>query len=131
MPKRKPAPKSTSPKIELPRPPGLERHPLVLLSERVGVSGLARQIRSTSGAAHVDRTSVRVYLRRAEVDRNTVVPAEWVLDLWKASGVHPYYWRPDLYPKTGIEPVPSTRRKVRVEGEYVPPVPVTEALADA
>ena len=73
----------------------LRKHPIVLSVERFGIHPVAK-------ALSVDRTSVYKYFNYALVDRDSKVPAEWAIPLARLSGIHPFYWRPDLYDKSGL-----------------------------
>lgn len=69
------------------------KHPLVVLCEQMGTSAIARKL----GLKH---SSVGVYYRRAQVNRETLVPATWALPLAKMLDDHPGVLRPDLYKMT-------------------------------
>lgn len=79
----------------------LTKHPLVELVDTLGsIAKVAKKIKWG-----VDRTTVSPYYVKALEDRDLLVPADWVLDLANLANLHPYYFRPDLYPKEGVPPV--------------------------
>lgn len=87
--------------IKLPRSVGklkLDEHPLLIALRGTTVRKLAEEI-------GVDFSTLFPYARNAREDRDTLVPAHYVLKLAAATGIPPYAWRPDLYPKEGIKGV--------------------------
>ena len=74
------------------------KHPMLELLETVSAVEIAKKI-------GIDRTTVYFYSKGAQEDRDFLVHAEKVLTLAEMAKIHPYYWRPDLYPKIGISAV--------------------------
>lgn len=74
------------------------RHPLEVMKDAHGVGIMAKAL------GHANHTSVSEYCARAKRKRAaTAIPAEWVLPLYRLSGIIPHVQRPDLYLPHWIE----------------------------
>ena len=93
-------PKRTEINIKLPRTRGGRKlkHPMLELFEKMSAVDIAKKL-------EIDRTSVYYYVTGAQANRDFPIAGELVLRLAAMSKIHPYYWRPDLYPKIGITAV--------------------------
>lgn len=89
---------TTQTEIKLPRSINGKRspdHPLLKVVREYTATVVA-------GKLGIDRTTVHYYVQNARKNRDCLISAELILALSKLSGIHPHYWRPDLYPKAGI-----------------------------
>jgi hypothetical protein len=83
--------------VKLPMYEGKRRHVLLLALDRC--AELSMNQSDISRELHVRPQSLWVWKRKAEENRNFLLPAEQVLKLSWISGIPPYYFRPDLWPR--------------------------------
>ena len=72
------------------------KHPLVWALEEASDLGLT--LADVARKMNVTPQTLWIWKNRAQKNRNFLLPAEQIRALSEATGVAPYYFRPDLWP---------------------------------
>lgn len=81
--------------IKLPLFSGKRKHILLQALERASEFGMSQS--DVARTMNVTPQTLHIWKRRAEADRNFLLPAEQVPQLAKMSAIPPHYFRPDLW----------------------------------